>query len=90
MEPKAEVVYRHKFLAMAEMVRNLLTAGGVTATVRARDPFGAFTPGPHLARFQPTPCSNYEVLVPAEQVSAAQELIEGIAQDKAGKREEDD
>jgi hypothetical protein len=79
MEPV--VVYTHRYLSMAEMVRNILSAGGLLAAVRARDPFGAFTSGPHLATYQPTPCSVYEVLVPEGQADEARGLIEGIAQD---------
>jgi hypothetical protein len=83
MEPV--VVYTHKYLSMAEMVRNILSAGGLSAIVRARDPFGAFASGPHLAMYQPTPCSIYEVLVPDGQADEARELIEGIAQDTGGR-----
>ncbi|MCX6339632.1 MAG: hypothetical protein NTX71_06900 [Candidatus Aureabacteria bacterium] len=82
MEPV--VVYTHKYLSMAEMVRNILSAEGLTAIVRARDPFGAFASGPHLAMYQPTPCSLYHVLVPDAQAGEARELIEGIAQDARG------
>jgi len=85
MEPV--VVYTHRYLSMAEMVRNILSAGGLSAIVRAHDPFGAFSSGPHLATYQPTPCSIYEVLVPDGQADEARELIEGIAQDTGGRGE---
>jgi hypothetical protein len=78
------VVYKHKYLSMAEMVRNILSTEGVAAAVHARDPFGAFARGPHLGTYQPTPCSLYEVIVPHEQSARALELIEGIAQDDGG------
>ena len=76
-------VYTNRYLSMAEMVRNILQSEGVAATVRARDPFGAFAPGPHLGTYQPTPCSTYEVFVHPSQSELARELIEGIAQDDA-------
>jgi hypothetical protein len=79
MEPV--VVYTHRYLSMAEMVKNMLAAEGLSAIVRARDPFGAFASGPHLGTYQPTPCSVYEVLVPDGQANQARELVEGIAQD---------
>jgi len=81
---EAVVVYTHKYLSMAEMVRNLLQSEGVAATVRARDPFGAFARGPHLGIYQPTPFSVYEVFVHPAQSDLARELIEGIVQDTAG------
>ena len=84
------MIYRHKYLSMSEMVKNLLAGEGFSAIVRARDPFGAFTPGPHLATYQPTPASVYEVLVPVEQAEAAKELIAGIVQDQTGERAEND
>lgn len=83
---KTAVVYRHKYLSMAEMVQNLLRGEGVPATVQARDPFGAFSRGPHLARYQPTPCSVYEVRVPAERAAEAGELVGGIVQDGGEER----
>ena len=79
MEPV--VVYTHKYLSMAEMVRNILLAEGVAAVVRARDPFGAFVSGPHLGTYQPTPLSRYDVIVPNELSDQALELVDGIAQD---------
>ncbi len=78
---KTVVVYAHRYLSMSEMVKNILSAEGLTAIVRAHDPFGAFAGGPHLATYQPTPCSVYEVLVPDAQADEARELIEGIPQD---------
>ncbi|MEJ2745156.1 MAG: hypothetical protein P8123_05655 [bacterium] len=87
MEPI--VVYKHKYLSMAEMVRNILLSEGVAAAVHARDPFGAFAQGPHLGTYQPTPLSLYEVVVPHEQSARALELIEGIAQDDGGENRDD-
>jgi len=81
---KPAVIYKNKYLSMAEMVRNILRGEGVPAAVRTSDPFGAFTKGPHLGTYQPTPCSIYEVIVPPELAERAGELIEGIAQDEEG------
>jgi hypothetical protein len=76
------VVYSSKYLSMAEMIRNLLRVEGFAAVVRARDPFGAFSPGPHLATFQPTPLSVYEVLVPSDQAGEAQRFVREMAEEK--------
>ena len=86
---KPEVVSRHKYLAIAEMVKGLLEGEGIAAVVRARDPFGAFYPGPHLARFQPTPCSVYEVLVPEEEIAEARDIVEGITREEGEERRDD-
>jgi hypothetical protein len=59
---------------------------GLTVIVRARDPFGAFTSGPHLATYQPTPLSVYEVLVPSDQAEEAREIVEGMDQDHLEER----
>jgi len=76
------VVYRNRYLPLSEMVRNILREEGLAAIVKASDPFGAFASGPHLATYQPTPCSLYEVLVPEEQRDRAREIVDGIAGDE--------
>jgi hypothetical protein len=78
---KGIIVYRSGMLPLAEMVKNLLVAEGMRATVRTFDPFGAFTHGPHFATFQATPCSEYQVLVSEDQYERAQEFVDGMRDD---------
>lgn len=84
MTAAAVVVYRNRYLSMAEMVRNILTGEGLSAVVRATDPFGGFSKGPHFGTYQPTPCSMYEVIVPEAQAEQARECVEDISGEHEG------